>query len=120
MKTRVKEFFRRNQTVLFLLPATIVLMQLAWIMLNALDPRIGVEGFGDLFGYLLNGARAVLIVFSAWWIKRWCWFDLHAKTELELFERVRDQADEVAFKLIVKDRIEWAVALAFSTWWFTR
>lgn len=72
MKTKVKEFFRRNQTILFLLPATIVLMQLAWIMLNALDPRIGVEGFGDLFGYLLNGARAVLIVFSAWWIKRWC------------------------------------------------
>lgn len=74
MKIRVKEFFRRNQTILFLLPATIVLMQLAWIMLNALDPRIGVEGFGDLFGYLLNGTRAVLIVFTAWWIKRWCWF----------------------------------------------
>ena len=92
----------------------------SYVLLKSLDSRIGVEGFGDLFGYLLNGARAVLIVFAAWWIKRHCWFDLHQATELDLFERVRDKNDAAARWLIAKDRIEWAVALAFATWWFTR
>ena len=92
-KTKLAEFWRRNQTLLLILPLTIVFLQLAWMVLQALDPRIGVEGFGDLFGYLLNGVRAVLIVFTAWWIKRHCWFDLHQATELGLFERARDHED---------------------------
>ena len=119
-KTKLAEFWRRNQTLLLILPLTMVFLQLAWMVLQALDPCIGVEGFGDLFGYLLNGVRAVLIVFTAWWIKRHCWFDLHQTTELDLFERVRDKNDAAARWLIAKDRIEWAVALAFATWWFTR
>lgn len=119
-KTKLAEFWRRNQTLLLILPLTMVFLQLAWMVLQALDPRIGVEGFGDLFGYLLNGVRAVLIVFAAWWIKRHCWFDLHQATELDLFERVRGTNDAAARWLIAKDRIEWAVALAFATWWFTR
>ena len=119
-KTRIHEFWRRNQTVLLLLPVVVALLHLSYVLLTALDSRIGVEGFGDLFGYLLNGVRAVLIVFAAWWIKRHCWFDLHQATELDLFERVRDKNDAAARWLIAKDRIEWAVALAFATWWFTR
>ena len=120
LKTRIREGWRRNQTLLLLLPLTIIALQLVYIALQALDSRIGVEGFGDLFGYLLNGVRAVLIVFTAWWIKRHCWFDLHQTTELDLFERVRGTNDAAARWLIAKDRIEWAVALAFATWWFTR
>ena len=120
IKTQIREFWRRNQTVLLLLPVVVALLHIAYIALTALDSRIGVEGFGDLFGYLLNGARAVLIVFAAWWIKRHCWFDLHQATELDLFERVRDKADEAAFWLIVKDRVEWIAALLLATWWFTR
>lgn len=120
IKTQIREFWRRNQTVLLLLPVVVALLHLSYVLLTALDSRIGVEGFGDLFGYLLNGVRAVLIVFAAWWIKRHCWFDLHSGTELDLFERVRDKADEAAFWLIVKDRVEWIAALLLATWWFTR
>lgn len=127
--TKAREFWRRNQTVLLVLPLVLVLMQLAYVVLTALDSKIGVEGFGDLFGYLLNGVRAVLIVWAAWWIKRHCWFDLHQTTELSLFEKARDHGgwnDNMmpvrnwAFWLIVKDRAEWVAALAFATWWFTR
>ena len=116
----MKEFWRRNQALLLHTPVLLVLLTACYLGLKALDPRIGVEGFGDLFGYLLNGVRAVLIVFTAWWIKRHCWFDLHQATELDLFERVRGTNDAAARWLIAKDRIEWAVALAFATWWFTR
>lgn len=127
--TKAREFWRRNQTVLLVLPLVLFLMQLAYVVLTALDSRIGIEGFGDLFGYLLNAVRAVLIVWSAWWIKRHCWFDLHQNTELDLFERARDHSGfnsnmlsvpNWAFWLVVKDRAEWVAALAFATWWFTR
>lgn len=123
IKTKAKEFWRRNQTLIMILPLTILALNLSWIVLNALDSRIGVEGFGDLFGYLINGVRAVLIVFAAWWIKRHCWFDLHQATELQLYEMARDHHTTLpnwAFWLVVRDRTEWAVALAFATWWFTR
>ena len=73
-----------------------VFLQLAWMVLQALDPRIGVEGFGDLFGYALNAVRITLIIFTAWWIKKWPWFDLHSTTELSLFEAMRD-GDRMAF-----------------------
>lgn len=120
MKKTIKEFWRRNQTVLMWLPIAVLVAHLVYIVLSALDPRIGVEGFGDLFGYVLNGVRAVLIVFIAWLIKKHCWFDLHADTELRLFERVRDNGDRAALKLIWKDRVEWIAALAFATYWLTR
>ena len=119
-KNRLKEFWRRNQILLLQLPVMMAFLFATYVVLKAIDPRIGVEGFGDIFGYLLNGVRAVLIVFAAWWIKRHCWFDLHSGTELDLFERVRDKDDHAAFWLIVKDRVEWIAALAFATWWFTR
>ena len=119
-RRRAWEFWRRNQILLLQLPIMVAFLFGSYIALKSLDSRIGVEGFGDLFGYLLNGVRAVLIVFTAWWIKRHCWFDLHQATELDLFERVRDKNDAAARWLIAKDRIEWAVALAFATWWFTR
>ena len=118
-KTKLAEFWRRNQTLLLILPLTMVFLQLAWMVLQALDPRIGVEGFGDLFGYALNGVRITLIIFTAWWIKKWCWFDLHDKTELAMFEAMK-AGDWMAFWIVVRDRVEWLFALAFATYWYTR
>lgn len=116
---KIKEFWRRNQIVLLHLPVLIFFLFASYIVLRSLDPRIGVEGFGDLFGYALNGVRITVIIFTAWWIKKWCWFDLHGKTELALFEAMRT-GDKIAFWLVVKDRVEWAVVLAFTTYWYTR
>ena len=89
------------------------------MVLKSIDPRIGVEGFGDIFGYALNGVRAPLIIFTAWWIKKWCWFDLHDNTELAMFEAAK-AGDRVAFWIVVRDRVEWLAAFAFATYWYTR
>ena len=118
-RTRAWEFWRRNQTLLLHMPLMLAALFGVYITLKSLDPRIGVEGFGDLFGYLLNGVRALLIIFTAWWIKKWPWFDLHSTTELALFEAMK-AGDRMAFWIVVRDRLEWLAALAFATYWYTR
>ena len=118
-KTKLAEFWRRNQTLLLILPLTMVFLQLAWMVLQALDPRIGVEGFGDLFGYALNAVRGVVIVGLAWLTKRNLFFDLHDKTELSLYEAMKE-GDWPAFWIVVLDRVEWAFLLVFYAWVMTR
>ena len=119
MRTRLWEFWRRNNIVLFQLPLLLAFLFTTYIVLKGIDSRIGVEGFGDLFGYLLNGVRAALIIFTAFWLKKWMWFDLHDRTELTLFESMRT-GNWMAFWIVVRDRAEWLAALAFATFWYTR
>lgn len=116
---RVWEFWRRNNILFLQLPVMLAFLVGSYIVLKSIDSRIGVEGFGDIFGYALNGVRACLIIFTAFWMKKWLWFDLHDKTELSLFEAMK-AGDWMAFWLVVRDRFEWAVALGFATYWYTR
>ncbi len=118
-RRRVWEFWRRNQILLLQLPLMLLFLFGSYVILKSIDSRIGVEGFGDVFGYALNGVRVTLIIFTAWWIKKWCWFDLHDKTELSLFETMQ-KGDWMAFWIVVRDRVEWVAALAFATYWYTR
>ncbi len=119
LRRRAREFWRRNQILLLQLPIMLAFLFGSYIVLKSLDSRIGVEGFGDLFGYALNGVRVTLIIFTAWWMKKWMWFDLHSGTELELFEAAW-AGDWPAFWIVVRDRAEWLAALAFATYWYTR
>lgn len=118
-RRRVWEFWRRNQILLLQLPLMLLFLFGSYVILKSIDSRIGVEGFGDVFGYALNGVRVTLIIFTAWWIKKWCWFDLHDKTELSLFETMQ-KGGWMAFWIVVRDRVEWVAALAFATYWYTR
>lgn len=116
---RAWEFWRRNQIIFVHLPLMLAFLIGSYIVLKSIDSRIGVEGFGDLFGYALNGVRVTLIIFTAWWMKNNCWFDLHDKTELDLFDAMRT-GDWMAFWIVTRDRVEWAIALSFATFWYTR
>lgn len=118
-RRRAWEFWRRNNIVLFQLPLLLAFLFTTYIVLKGIDSRIGVEGFGDLFGYLLNGVRASLIIFTAFWMKKWLWFDLHDRTELTLFEAMK-AGDWMSFWIVVRDRAEWVAALVFATFWYTR
>lgn len=118
-RQRAWEFWRRNNIILLQFPLLLVFLFVSYIVLKSVDSRIGVEGFGDLFGYALNGVRASLIIFTAFWIKKWLWFDLHSQTELSMFEAMKE-GNWVAFWIVVRDRVEWVIALAFATFWYTR
>ena len=118
-RQRAWEFWRRNNIILLQFPLLLAFLFVSYIVLKSVDSRIGVEGFGDLFGYALNGVRASLIIFTAFWIKKWLWFDLHSQTELSMFEAMKE-GNWVAFWIVVRDRAEWVIALAFATFWYTR
>jgi len=118
-RRRAWEFWRRNQVIFFQLPVMLAFLVGSYVVLKSVDSRIGVEGFGDVFGYALNGVRATLIIFTAWWIKKWPWFDLHDKTELDLFNSMRG-GNWMAYWIVVRDRVEWIAALGFATYWYTR
>jgi hypothetical protein len=68
---------------------------------------------------LLNAVRGTIIIYTAWWMKKWLFFDLHDQTEIDLYAKVL--ANEAgAFKAKLIDRGEWIVALSFATYWLTR
>lgn len=118
-KRRAWEFWRRNNILFLHLPLMLAFLLGSYVVLKSIDSRIGVEGFGDLFGYALNGVRVCFIIFTSFWMKKWLWFDLHDETELTLFETMRD-GNWMAFWIVVRDRAEWLAALAFATYWYTR
>ena len=119
MKNELKEAWRRLKPTLLWTPIALAVVIGGYIVLRALDPRIGLEGFGDLFGYALNAVRGVAIVGLAWLTKRNLFFDLHDKTELSLYEAMKE-GDRPAFWIVVRDRAEWAFLLVFYAWVMTR
>lgn len=119
IKHRALQFWKRNQIIIVHFPITMLALFGCNILLRALDPRIGVEGFGDLFGYLLNAVRATIIIYTAWWMKKWLFFDLTDDDELDLYRRARS-GERDAHILRWTDRGEWALCLALATFWLTR
>lgn len=119
MKNELKEAWRRNKPNLLWLPVLLAIVIGGYIVLRALDPRIGLEGFGDLFGYALNGVRAVAIVGLSWLVKRNIFMDLHDRTEVDLFDAMR-KGDWFAFWIVARDRVEWMFLLVFFGWVMTR
>lgn len=119
MKDPLPEFWRRNHVALLYLPLLVAVCVVTYSTIREIEPRIGLEGFGDLFGYVLNGVRVAMIIFCAFWFKHWALFDLHKPTELELFEASRD-GSYAAEKILWRDRLEWAFLLVFFGWAFTQ
>lgn len=116
-RQRAWEFWKRNNIIFVQLPLMLAWLFLTYVVLKSIDPRIGVEGFGDIFGYALMGVRIVFIVFTVFWVKKWMLFDLYDKTELELFKEMR-AGNWMSFWIVLKDRVEWAVLLYFATKWY--
>ena len=114
-RARLYEFWRRNQLVILHAPVLAVGAFVVYSLLRGVDPYLGIEGFGDLMGYALAAVRAALIVYSAWWVKRWALFDLHASTELELF-KMASSGHRGSERVLIRDRLEWAFLLALFAW----
>jgi hypothetical protein len=115
ISTSVKEFWRRNSIAVLHTPVLLVLLLCSYIGLKALDPRIGLEGFGDIFGYLTNAFGAAVVIFSARFFKKTAWHDVAAKCEADLYHEVRQGSRGATVAKLI-DRGEWIFLLVFFAW----
>lgn len=118
-KTAIKEFYRRNHVLFVHVPLALLLITFTNQYLNYLDPRIGVENYGNLSALVMLIPRVLLIMLLTFFVKRWFWFDIHQKTELELFEEARRGSYD-AHRIILRDRAETVALLCVFSFLFTR
>lgn len=122
--------FRKLQDFGWLI-ALLVLAYIAYRVIPAIDPRSGIDGFGDLFAALVLAVKGVMATILAWACKSLYWWeptderdagwhDVVEHTQPEQ-ERRFDPAIQAnahatvrrAQWLIVKDRVEYLAWLAF-------
>lgn len=119
------KFLKRWQDMAWLLVLG-VLAYLAWRIIPAIDPRSGIDGFGDLFNALIMGIKGVMATILAWLCKQLYWYEPDGLVDRRWHETVELPAQPPAdgalpsstrrrwvFALIVKDRAEYLIWLAF-------
>lgn len=109
----------------------LVLAYAAYRIIPAIDPRSGIDGFGDLFAALVLAVKGVMATILAWLCKALYWWepsdardvrwhDVVEHTQPEEQRRFMREAQDHAAAivkqaqwLIVKDRVEYIAWLAF-------
>lgn len=117
---RLTAFLHRWQDLLFWLPLTVVVAYLAYLVIPAIDPRSGLDGWGDLFASLMAGVRGVLATIAAWACKSLYWHEPDAAEEARWRDLIaQDAVHGVAWRGFAAqslDRLEFAAWLAFWCW----
>lgn len=68
--SRIRAFAARWQELLVWLPLALVIIVGAFYAIPRLDPRSGVDGFGELWAALVIAFKALLAAFVAWLCQR--------------------------------------------------
>lgn len=104
------------QYVLAWIPLSLFLAWLAYRAIPYIDPRAGIDGFGTLFNFAVNGFQLIMTIFLVWLFKRTYWFDIPHREETRLYEELTKQYSTQTYLLLVRDRIEWIVLLILFSW----
>ena len=73
MKTllaRLKALAAEYQEIVFWMPPALLLVFGTFHLFPIIDPRSGIDGFGQLHAVLVNVVSGIVICFSAWLTKR--------------------------------------------------
>jgi Ni,Fe-hydrogenase I cytochrome b subunit len=118
-RTRFGEFLHQWQEPVVWVPLLIGLLLILFYALPRLDPRTGIDGFGDTFHLVIRALVLAVTVFSVWLIKKTYLTVLDENKERELFDDWR-RGDRGAFKRLVFDRVEWFLLIGGLLWYFGR
>ncbi len=120
--------FKRWQDLAWL-AVLLVLSYLAYRIIPAIDPRSGIDGFGDLFNALVMGVKGVGATILAWLCKQLYWWEPDTTIDRrwhDLMEHGYYPEDDIgavpptpnresqkwAMRLIIMDRLEYLAWLA--------
>jgi hypothetical protein len=67
---RLKKLATEYQEIVFWMPPAIGLVFICFWLFPQLDPRSGLDGFGQLYAMLVNLVGGIMVCFSAWLSKR--------------------------------------------------
>lgn len=101
---KLKRFVSDWQDALIWLPVIAVVVYTLYTLIPRIDPRSGIDGFGDLFHASVNILKGVLVTFFAWLSKR-----------VYFFERSDSDLRNTSPDEYRTDRLEWLLWLIF---WF--
>jgi len=91
----------------------LVLAYIAYRVIPAIDPRSGIDGFGDLFAALVLAVKGVMATILAWACKSLYWWEPSDATDLRWHETYELRGGSYYLTLIIKDRVEYLAWLAF-------
>lgn len=112
----VTQFLSRWQEYGWLI-VVLALAIAAYYIIPAIDPRSGIDGWGDLFHALVNVFKGVLAVCLAWLCKAHFWHELEHKDEDKLIETMTYGGRyRVSLTIHLLDRLGWLFWLAFWSW----
>lgn len=115
---KVLEFWAHWAEIPWIL-VVLCLMVVAFYVLPRIDPRSGIDGFGDLFFFLIAIVKGMLITFGAWWCKKTYTHDLSKQDEITMLDRSSKNPGEIPWTLVI-DRLEWVGWILFWLFVFSR
>jgi len=121
MLRRIKQLLSTYQEVVVWMPLALLAIAIAFKLIPEIDPRSGIDGFGQMFAMLVNVAGGIVVCFSAWLTKR-CYLGTTSDEDvlqIQLF-LISDKIDDTTRRtlLMVKatDLVEWVLCFAFWSW----
>lgn len=93
--------------------ALLVLAYIAYRVIPAIDPRSGIDGFGDLFAALVLAVKGVMATILAWACKSLYWWEPADAVDAQWHADYERTGQRELLTLIIKDRVEYAAWLAF-------
>ena len=78
---RIVAFLGRWRDLLFWLPAVLVVLTIAYYAIPAIDPRSGIDGFGEVWAALVVAFKAMLAGVIAWLMQHFYFRELRDEDE---------------------------------------
>lgn len=118
---KIKKFLDTYQELIFWMPPALLLLFLAFKLIPAIDPRSGIDGFGQLFAMLTNTVGGIMVCFSAWLTKR-CYFGVWSDEDVLQFQAFMistqltesDKRALLFYRLL--DLVVWILCFGFWSW----
>lgn len=117
MSEPITRFISRWQEYTWLLTVFAAAV-IAYYVIPAIDPRAGIDGWGDLFHALVNTIKGIGAVALAWLCKSHFWHELERDDEARMANHLEHDASSYRATLttLLLDRLGWLFWLAFWAW----
>lgn len=118
---KIKRLVSTYQEILVWLPPALLALFITFKLIPILDPRSGIDGFGQLYAMLLNIVGGILVCFSAWLTKR-CYLGVTSDEDVLQLQTflVNDKIDTPTKRVLLGvkalDLLEWILCVWFWGW----